>query len=213
MALRGKAADITWQRFGRWRVLGRAAPDSRGRTRWICQCDCGRTARVERSNLVAGKSRSCGCLAIELAKQQRGHVTHGLSRAPEYRTWHAMIQRCRNPNRPEYHNYGGRGIEVCEEWKDFAVFYRDMGPKPSKAHSLDRIDNSGNYAPDNCRWATWHEQNNNTRANRTYDWCGRQMTAPQIYQATQPYVGFTTFQTRLRRGWSIDRAIQRARQC
>jgi hypothetical protein len=99
-----------------------------------------------------------------MTRKLHGHATKG-AHSSEYDTWIAARQRCSNPNDPRYPQYGGRGIRVCDEWSDFSVFYRDMGPRPSSRHSLDRRDNDGNYEPGNCRWATTAEQNRNHRRN------------------------------------------------
>jgi len=152
--------DLTSQRFGRWTVLGSSA--SR-RERWDCRCDCGTTRSVRGSTLVAGESRSCGCLQREIAAALTKE-THGQSRTALYGTWNMMIQRCTNPHVERYPLYGGRGIKVCERWRnDFAAFAADMGPKPSPQHSIDRTNNDGDYEPGNCRWATRSEQQRNTR--------------------------------------------------
>ncbi len=91
---------------------------------------------------------------------------HGMSRTPVYKVWHAMIRRCENPADPRYSSYGGRGIKVCQRWRDsYIAFLRDMGDRPSSTHSIDRIDVDGNYEPSNCKWATNKEQTNNTRCN------------------------------------------------
>lgn len=132
---------------------------------------------------------------------------HFLCHTRENSIWRAMRQRCSNPNDQDYSEYGGRGITICKEWASFAAFYRDMGPIPSPKHSIDRIDNDGNYEPGNCRWASPLEQQNNRRNNRHYDWNGQRMTAPQIYRAAQPPVKFHTFHARLYYGWPIERAV------
>lgn len=145
-------ADKTNQRFGKLTCLS-----YQGKGMWLCRCDCGKQTIVRSDCLNTGNTRSCGCLSGEL---------HGMTKTPEYRTWHHMNERCSNPNNRTYKNYGGRGIFVCEQWRNsFTTFYKDMGPRPSSKHSIDRINNNGNYEPGNCRWATIKEQNGNTRYN------------------------------------------------
>jgi len=119
---------------------------------------------------MKGKTRSCGCRIIQVltangyAMRQHGESKSvGRAASPEYRTWDGMKERCRNPNHKAYANYGGRGISVCERWLDFESFLLDMGRRPSPTHSIDRINNDGNYEPGNCRWATRDEQNRNQR--------------------------------------------------
>lgn len=110
-------------------------------------------------NLVFGKSTGCGCRRIPPR-------THGLSNAPEYHIWGSMRQRCDNPNNKRFSDYGGRGIKYSDDWKHFERFYEDMGPRPSSQHSLERLDNNGNYTAVNCKWATAIEQNHNRRLKR-----------------------------------------------
>jgi hypothetical protein len=106
----------------------------------------------------------------------------------EHDAWRGMLARCRNPRHPSYKNYGGRGITACERWNSFENFLDDMGKRPSPKHSLDRIDNNGNYEPGNCRWATRREQANNTRMNRFVTFDGRTMTLAQWARETGIHV-------------------------
>jgi hypothetical protein len=154
--------DLSGQKFSRLTALERAL-DAKG-TRWICRCDCGNLVVVRGIYLRTGNTRSCGCLAKEQARNLcRSRATHGKRNSPEYGVWHAMRQRCGDPNNKRFADYGGRGIRVCARWREFANFYSDMGPRPSDVYSIDRINNDGNYEPSNCRWATAKEQRANQR--------------------------------------------------
>lgn len=148
-------------RFERLLVLFRVENDRHEQPRFLCRCDCGQEKVVHSSSLLAGCTRSCGCLARELAGQRlraRCH-THGMSKTPEYRAYHKAKERCSNPNHPKYPRYGGRGIRFL--FTSFEQFYAEVGPRPSSEHSIDRKDNDGNYEPGNVRWATRKEQSDN----------------------------------------------------
>lgn len=157
--------DLTGMVYGRLTVL-RFAEMRYKMSYWVCKCECGKETITRGRSLRIGETRSCGCLGLEIAKEC--HITHGLSKVKynAYRVWEGIGQRCNNPNHTYYHHYGGRGITVCPEWDSFERFLADMGERPSPKHTIDRIDNNGNYCKDNCRWATWKEQGRNRRNNR-----------------------------------------------
>src|SRR5690348_10148009 len=136
------------------------------------------------------------------------HVTHGLSKAPEYKVWAGIVRRCEDRDFNGYKKYGARGISICAEWRnDFAVFYRDMGPRPSPKHSIDRIDNSGNYEPGNCRWVTSQVQANNRRSNRLIIYRGVEMTLANAIELSGCSVGYAGVRYSLSRGWDVERAL------
>lgn len=195
--------DLTGRRFGRLIVLSRAQNDARKRVRWICVCDCGNTKVARALDLVDSKTRSCGCLRLEIHTARL--KTHGHANTRIYRIWVGMHKRCRNPANKNFLSYGGRGISVDPRWDDFAAFLIDMGPPPSRKHSLDRIDNDGPYSPENCRWATPKEQSRNSRRPRFIELNGERKNLTEW--ASQIGIGPGTLWRRLKDGWPIELAL------
>lgn len=151
------------QRFGRLVTLAKISARASGHvnTRWLCLCVCGKH-HVVVSGSIGVSTFSCGCLFVELTKQRR---LHGMKNTPTWNSWHAMLQRCHDPNSSMWRYYGGRGIRIDPRWLDLRNFLADMGEKPVGT-SLGRIDNDGDYVPTNCRWETPKQQNRNTRGVR-----------------------------------------------
>lgn len=166
-----KAYSIVNQRFGRLVVL-KQATSVKGHSAWTCLCDCGVTKVIRGELLFNGSATSCGCYRREVGKKlgrasrMHGEGTNGKETA-EYRAWTSLRNRCVNPRHKSFCYYGARGIRVCERWDSYANFLADMGRRPSPKHSIDRINNDGDYCPANCRWATSSEQNSNLRREHT----------------------------------------------
>lgn len=215
LTLGPKAIDITGQRFGRLVARGPVERRDLGYTSyvlWHCDCDCGGSTRTTSSKVRSGYSSSCGCYSAEqlaegLISRKHGHARPNLGFSDEYKVWSSMLNRCRLSNEADFKNYAGRGITVCERWaKDFLAFYADMGLRPSPKHSIDRINNDGNYEPGNCRWATSSEQGNNRRVNAIIEAFGRKQTLAQW--AREAGVPTSVLWTRLRRRASAEDAIK-----
>ena len=154
--------DLTGKVFGRLTVLSMAVKkDSKGPTRWLCVCECGGTATTTPTSLTQGKTKSCGCLMREgVAERNR---SHGMRNTPEYHAWSAMWQRCTSATHKAYKRYKDRAPPP--EWRSFETFLKELGARPGKGYSLDRIDNNKPYGPGNCRWSTVTEQNRNKSNN------------------------------------------------
>lgn len=158
--------DLAGETVGHWRVLAEYGRNAYGAVLWLCVCACGTRRTVVSSSLVNGKSTNCGC--VQKQKNTVRSTKHGLHHTPERAVWSAMKQRCSNPKVPSYPYYGGRGIKVSPEWQDsFAAFIRDMGRRPSAAHTLERLDNSKGYCKENCAWVSRTDNNRNKRTYRT----------------------------------------------
>jgi hypothetical protein len=169
-----------------------------------CVCECGKRKDVLLRNVLNGKSSSCGCYRSQRIREIA--TTHGLSNSRTYGIWNGMIQRCTNSNRRGFPDYGGRGIGVCQRWlNSFEAFLEDMGHPPSRKHSIERIENDGNYEPVNCRWATSREQSLNKSTNRWITFGGRTQCLEDWAKETG--IDKTTIFNRLKAGWEASKAL------
>lgn len=207
----GKLIDLTGQRFGRLTVLERAW-SRKGQLFWRCKCDCGRICDVQGSSLRNGRTKSCGCLHDELAHVRlavRNYFKPDKTRRnkPLYRVWSNMRQRCNNPNNPEYHLYGERGITICAEWDNdyetFETWALENGYQIGL--SIDRIDNDAEYSPTNCRWTDAKTQSNNQRKTILLTYNGK--TQPLSYWADEFGISRNVLKCRIRAGWPVERAL------
>lgn len=180
----GAALDIAGQKFGRLTAIARVGTTKHGKTLWSFLCECGRVTANTASLVKRGSTQSCGCLMAEQGpinaragaeKIAAAKTKHGqAARIPEYAVWKTMRQRCTNPKCKDYPAYGGRGIQVCARWDDFAAFLADMGQRPGPNHSIDRKNTNGHYEPANCRWADDFEQAANRRARGTAEYANKE---------------------------------------
>lgn len=211
-----KYPSLIGQRFGKLTVIERIGSLG-GCSYWKCQCDCGGFKNVKSKHLKSGAVVSCGCISMSdkyKKRRKEGIISKmrfivspnfnfdkPISTHPLYSTWNTMIQRCSNPNKSSYKEYGQRGIKVCARWQPhnqgFENFLADMGERPSKKHSIDRIDVNGNYCPENCRWALPRVQSRNTRRNSYVLVRGKEMTVADFCDWAK-----------LKRGWFYTSMLQ-----
>lgn len=171
-----KRIEMVGLKFDRLTVKKQAGDDGHGHISWLCKCDCGMEV-VKTGNYLRCKhntAKSCGCLHKERASE--ANLKHGMSKTLTYATWVKMKGRCLNNKDKNYQYYGGRGIAVCKRWLKFENFFVDMGEKP-KGLTIERIQNNLGYFKENCKWATWAEQNRNTRHNRMISFQGKTLCA------------------------------------
>lgn len=198
-----KPLNLIGKRFGLLTVVERKPSDAKGQSMWLCRCDCGNEKIIRGHDLTQGKTQSCGCTR----KYNCGLYKHGLSHTRLHGIWRNIKGRCYNPNNPCYQHYGGRGITVCDEWKnDFQKFYDwSMENGYQENLSIDRIDANGAYSPQNCRWADSITQANNKRNNKVFTAYGKTMTVAQWSRETG--VKYGDIQNRLNYGYSFEEAI------
>lgn len=196
-----KGCELVGQRFGRLVVISQA-PSAGGSRRWNCQCDCGNTTVARTGDLRKGDTKSCGCIRKEVMCTRLN-----LSRHPIYTTWNSMIGRCYRPATNGYSNYGGRGITVCDEWKDDFMSFYDWSILNGwkEGLTIDRIDVNGNYEPSNCRWVTREVQAKNKRTNLYLTFDGRTQTVGDW--AKEIGISSPAIRYRLKAGWSVEDAL------
>ena len=194
--------DITGKRFGRLVAL-----EYIGKSRWLCQCDCGNKKVIRTDHLKNGATISCGCYNREASSKR--NRKHGMTASPEYYAWAHMIKRCENPTDSRFYRYGARGITVCERWKGqngFQNFINDMGRRPGPKYSIDRINNDGNYEPSNCKWSTMLEQSNNKGNNRLISYLGETKTLKEW--SRELGFDYKNIWERMNCGWDFEMAIK-----
>ena len=163
--MRGRPNDLAGKRFGRLTALNFTRKEKNRHYFWNCECDCGNKIFVESSHLINGHTQSCGCIKKEMMKGNKLSQTHGAYKLKLYSIWEGMKQRCNNPQCDSFGCYGGRGIRICAEWNDFQKFQEwALSNGYKEGLSIDRIDNDGNYSPENCQWLTRAE--NASKGNR-----------------------------------------------
>lgn len=190
--------------FGRWTVV---TANIKRNERWSseCRCECGNVGVVRNEKLLSAKSKSCGCFRDDNLITH-GATKHGVRKdSHEYWIWNMIVQRCTNPKVKNWHDYGGRGITVCDRWRVYENFMADMGKRPTTGHSVERKDNSDGYRPGNCYWATRHEQARNKRNNHILELFGRKQHLAGW--AREYGIDHTLIISRLKRGWDALSAV------
>lgn len=205
MAIRN---DLKGKRFGHLTALYLTVDELYKKKKWLCRCDCGREIEITGSNLISGHSTQCK--QCQLKTLQRGNVTHNQSHTKLYNVWNGMIQRCTNTNHKSFSDYGGRGITICEEWRSFDNFQKWAWEHGyGEGVEIDRIDNNGNYRPENCRWITRIKNARNKSNNKIIVYNGESKTLSEW--ATYFGVNYKNLSRNLNKGYTLDEAILRER--
>lgn len=215
---RGRFQDLTGKTFGRLKVIVEAGLAGNGHVLWECLCECGTTTHVRTGDLKSRNTKSCGCLRDDARIGDARAYKHGHYGTPEWDTWQGIRRRCRKPLGPGYNHYGAVGVVVCDGWHDSVeAFVTDMGPKPSRRHSIDRKDNAHGYTcghcpdcfahdwPANCRWATSKEQALNRRSTRLITFRGETLCMKDW--ARRIGVSIQVLSHRLAAGWPLEEAL------
>ena len=204
----GNVLNLTGQRYGRLTVLhrveNRITPSGKSISCWKCICDCGNETCAATQDLRSGDAKSCGCLKRELTQERM--VKHGDSNTHLHNVWRAMLRRCSDKRQDDYCYYGGKGVSVCDEWRDDYIAFKEWSLQNgySEELTIDRIDVDRDYSPDNCRWVSMKVQCNNRTSNRKYVVDGRELTIAEISEIYR--IPYSRLYMRLRNGWPIDKA-------
>jgi hypothetical protein len=193
-----KSIDLIGQSFTKLLVIEKLHNFNTRKYRWLCQCTCGQTTIVDTYYLLNGRTKNCGGKRKNMKK-------HGMTNTKVHHTWRHMLARCSNPKHKHYHRYGGRGIEVCVEWKDFNQFYADMGDQPLGL-TLDRINNDGHYSKSNCRWATQIEQQRNRSDNVNITFQNQTLCISAWAEVTG--ISKQAIRLRNKKGWSLNKIFK-----
>lgn len=203
----GKIIDLTEKRFGKLTVIKKHNQDKWGGWNWLCMCDCGNETVVSGGHLRGLKTKSCGC-----SRKETKNFTHKMTGSRLYKVWQAMKSRCYYEKSEMFKHYGGRGITVCDEWKNSFISFYDWSIKNGYDENaergqctIDRIDVNGNYEPNNCRWATIKQQANNTRRNHLIKYNGKTQTVSQW--ANELGVEPDSIFNRLQKGFTEEEAL------
>ena len=205
-----KSLNLLTKRFGQLVVIARIGNTKWNKSRWLCLCDCGNQTMVQGVHLCNGDTKSCGCLVKKHAKimglnnGRHGHKRSG-KRTRLYNIWGGIIERCCNPSYRDYDHYGGRGITVCERWKQFEYFLADMGDPLTNKHQIDRINNNKGYFLANCRWTTATINNRNKRNNRLLNLHGK-IQCVTVW-SEEVNLSIQTIMWRVNNGWSIEKSL------
>lgn len=195
--------DLTGKKFGRLSVIAPIGKDAFRRTIWKLCCSCGKIVKVQVGDLTSGRTNSCGCLKIEkLIRRVKKHgesVDNTRQGSIEYVAWKAMHQRCSKINKSKKKNYWNRGIRVCKRWSQFQNFLTDMGRRPSKNHSIDRINNNKGYFPSNCRWATLEEQSFNKQNSVFVNYANKKISIMELSKIVD--INYATLLYRYHQGY------------
>ncbi len=187
--------------FGNWTII-KEAERKNGKKQWLCKCACGSLKVVDNYKLKSGYSKSCGCLKAMITKQIK--TTHGFCGTKTYNTWRSIVDRCNRQKSTCYKKYGMKGIKICHRWLKFENFLDDMGIRPD-GMTIDRIDNNKGYEIGNCRWSTPEQQAWNKKNTKLFYYCGENKPLP--YFAKKYHLSLSMVGQRIRRGWSIDKAL------